>query len=184
MDRKTFVRSLAGIAAVSPCSSAFATPEGGRCDSAACTSDAKAVRDFLSGFVRREEEALPRPALVKLMRERGRNCCRTLDFRQKLIADSAGSLDKLVELMGKLVGPANCTRQGDTVTLVYPVDHCVCTANPVRAPRPDDPYCECSMANNQLLFATVTGRPVEVELTDSPRRNGKPCRFILRVAQA
>ncbi len=179
MDRKTFLLSLAVAGAGLPC---HAQAESGKCDDAQCTSDARAVREFLSGFLRREEPTLGRDALVKLMEERGRACCRALDFRQKLIQDSAGSLDKLVELLGKIVKPENCRREGDLVTLIYPSGQCVCGWSPKRPPTPDDPYCECSKANNQLIFETVGGKPVRVEVAESPRRGGARCRFLIRLA--
>jgi hypothetical protein len=101
-------------------------------------SDSGAVRQFLSDFLLKEENNLDRETLHKLMVQRGRACCRNLQFRQDLIEKSAGSLDKLVELMGKIVGPENCTRAGNTVTLVYPVTKCVCGWSPQRQPMPDD----------------------------------------------
>src|SRR5579862_9526234 len=157
MDRKTFLKNLVVAGAVLPCCCTAGQPESGKCDDNKCSSDAKAVREFLSGFLRREEGNVSRDAVVKLMEERGRACCRALEFRQKLIQDSQGDTDKLVELMGNIVGPENCRREGQLVTLIYPVAHCVCGWSPQRAPMPDDPYCECSKANNQLLFQTVHG---------------------------
>jgi len=185
MDRKTFLRNLVTAGAVLPCCASSALAESGKCEDDKCKSDAKAVRGFLSGFLAKEENGLNRDDLIKLMEERGRACCRALDFRQKLIQDSAGDLDKLVELMGRIVGPRNCRREGNLVTLIYPVAQCVCGWSPQRAPMPDDPYCECSKANNQLLFETVCGKPVRVEVADSPRRHaGAQCRFLIHLPQA
>ena len=182
MNRKTFLKNLAVATAVPPCCSSLAQADTGKCEGTACTSDAKAVRDFLSAFLRKEETSLNRDALIKLMEERGRACCRALDFRQKLIQDSQGSMDKLVELMGKIVGAENCRREGDLITLIYPAGKCVCGSNPERAPSADDPYCECSKANNQLLFETVGGKPVRVEVVESPRRrSGARCRFLIHL---
>lgn len=183
MNRKTFLRNLVAAGTVLPCCSSPGQAESGKCEDAKCTSDAKAVRDFLSAFLRKEENSLHRDALIKLMEERGRACCRALDFRQKLIQDSQGNLDKLVELLGKIVGRENCRRDGDLVTLIYPSGQCVCGWSPKRAPMPDDPYCDCSKANNQLLFETVGGKPVRVEVADSPRRHaGARCRFLIHLA--
>ena len=182
MDRKTFLKNLAVAGAVFPWCSGLAKSETGKCDGAQCTSDAKAVRQFLSDFLPNAESSFRRDDLVRLMEARGRACCRALDFRQKLIEDSQGSVDKLVELMGKIVGPANCKREGDLVTLIYPVDKCVCGWSPQRAPAADDPYCECSKANNQLLFETVAGKPVRVQVVESQRRNGAHCRFLIHLA--
>jgi hypothetical protein len=176
MDRKTFLKTFA--AATLP---AALHAETGKCETPQCTADAGAVRQFLSTFVAREESTLDRPTTFKLLEERGRACCRALDFRQKLIRDSAGSVDKLVELMGKIVGPENCRREGDTVTLIYPSGKCGCGWSPKRPPTPGDPYCECSRANNQLIFETVAGRPVRAEVTESPRRGGKVCRFLIHL---
>jgi hypothetical protein len=117
------------------------------------------------------------------MEERGRACCRELDFRQKLIQDSQGNVDRLVELMGKIVGAENCRREGDVVTLIYPSGKCGCGWSPKRAPVGDDPYCECSKANNQLIFETVSGKPVRAEVVDSPRRHaGARCKFVIHLA--
>ena len=143
---------------------------------------AATIHDWLTQFITREEPNLDRAALLKLLEQRGRLCCARLDFRRKLVADSHGDVDELVRLMGKIVGPENCRREGDTVTLVYPVQKCGCGWSPVRPPAPDDPYCECSRANNQRLFEIVSGRVVQAQVTDSPRRNGRPCRFVIRLS--
>lgn len=181
MDRKTFLKSLAMAGVSLPCCFARAEAKGGKCDGASCMSDSSAVRGFLSEFLSEEDANLDQATLLKLMQRRGQACCRALDFRQKLIDDSHGDVNKLVELMGKLVGAENCTRAGDTVTLVYPVDHCVCGWNPKRPVNAKDPYCDCSAANNQLLFSTVMGKPVSVKVAESQRRNGARCRFIVHL---
>lgn len=145
-------------------------------------TNAAAVRTFLTGFLTEEDSSLDHDALLKLMKQRGRACCRSLEFRQKLIADSNGSMDKLVELMGKIVGEENCRRKGDIVTLIYPAGKCICDANPKRPVSPTDPYCDCSAANNQLLFETVGGKPVSVKVAESPRRGGSHCTFLINLA--
>jgi hypothetical protein len=63
--------------------------------------------------------------------------------------------------------------------LIYPAGKCVCGWSPQREPSADDPYCDCSKANNQLLFETVAGRPVRVKMAESPRRGGAHCRFLI-----
>ena len=130
MDRKTFLRNLVAAGTVLPCCSNPGYAESGKCEDTQCMSDAKAVRDFLSSFLRKEENSVSRDAVIKLMEERGRACCRALDFRQKLIQDSQGNLDRLVELMGNIVGPENCRREGKLVTLIYPSGQCVCGWSP------------------------------------------------------
>ena len=180
MDRKTFLKSLVVLGAAAPCGRIAEATNVGKCADSTCMSDAGAVRQFLSDFLRDEEKNLDRATLVKLMKQRGRACCKNLKFRQDLIAESAGDLDKLVELMGKIVGAANCTRSGNTVMLVYPVSKCVCGWSPERAPMPDDPYCECSAENNRTLFETVAGRPVSAKVVTSPRRGGERCTFELK----
>jgi len=181
MDRKTFLKSLAAASVTLPCLSRAVVAETGRCDGAQCESDANAVRQFLSDFLAKEETNLDNDTLLKLMQQRGRACCRALDFRQKLINDSQGSVDKLVELMGKIVGPENCRREGSKITLIYPVAKCVCGWSPVRPPSPSDPYCNCSAANNQLLFETVHGKPATVRVLESPRRGGSHCKFEIQL---
>lgn len=182
MDRKTFLKSLVVLGAAVPCSRIGAATDDGACEDAKCMSDAGAVRQFLSDFLRTEEKNLDRATLVKLMQQRGRACCKNLKFRQDLIAQSAGSVDKLVELMGKIVGAANCTRSGNTISLVYPVSKCVCGWSPERAPMADDPYCECSAENNRTLFETVAGKPVRAKVLTSPRRGGEHCTFEIKLA--
>jgi len=182
MDRKTFLKSLVVLGAAVPCGALAEAPKSGKCEGGTCMSDAGAVRQFLSDFLRDEEKNLDRATIVKLMQQRGRACCRNLQFRQDLIAQSAGNLDKLVELMGKIVGPANCTRSANTITLIYPVTKCVCGWSPDRPPTPDDPYCECSAENNRTLFETVAGKPVTAQVLSSPRRGGLHCTFQLKLA--
>ena len=182
MDRKTFLKSLVVLGAAVPCGRLAGAANDGKCEDSKCTADAGAVRQFLSDFLRDEEKNLDRATLVKLMQQRGRACCRNLKFRQDLISQSAGSVDKLVELMGKIVGPANCTRSGNTIMLVYPVSKCVCGWSPEREPRRDDPYCECSAENNRTLFETVAGGKVSAKVLASPRRNGGHCTFEIKLA--
>lgn len=181
MDRKTFLKSLVVLGAAQ-CMPLSASKNTGKCKDAQCMSDAGAVRQFLSDFILDQEKNIDRATLIKLMRERGRACCRNLKFRQDLIDQSAGNLDKLVELMGKIVGPANCTRSGNTVTLVYPVTKCVCGWSSDRPPTPGDPYCECSAENNRTLFETVAGKPVSAKVLTSPRRGGVHCTFQLKLS--
>lgn len=181
MDRKSFLKGLAVAGATLPCWSSFAETKTGKCEGATCMSDNSAVRQFLTDFLSEEDATLDHDALLKLMKQRGRACCRSLEFRQKLIDDSHGSLDNLVELMGKIVGAENCRREGNTVILIYPVSKCVCGWNPQRPTDPNDPYCNCSAANNQLLFETVSGKTVNVNVAESPRRGGAHCRFIIHL---
>lgn len=182
MDRKTFLKGLVVLGATAPCTSLTEAPHKGKCEDTACMSDAGAVRQFLSDFLRDEEKNLDHVTLIKLMQERGCACCRNLKFRQDLIEQSAGNVDKLVDLMGKIVGPENCTRTNSTVRLVYPVNKCVCGWSPQRAPTPDDPYCECSAENNRTLFETVSGKLVSAKVLTSPRRGGAHCTFQLKLA--
>jgi len=182
MDRKAFLKGLVTIGVAVPSGSLASALANGQCEDAGCSNDDGAVRQFLSDFLRKEEKNLDRATLVKLMQERGRACCRNLKFRQDLIDQSAGNVDKLVELMRKIVGPANCTRAGNTISLVYPVTKCVCGWSPDRAPLPDDPYCECSAENNRTLFETVAGKPVRAKVLSSPRRGGLHCTFELTLA--
>ncbi len=195
IDRKAFLRSALGcVAACAVASRSHAADSAPMPSTAAAVpqppkpsdpgaADARTVFKWLSPFIVREEKTLERGTLVKLLEERGRLCCRLLGFRQKLIADSQGDVNKLVELMGKIVGPENCTRQGDVVTLVYP-QKCGCVANPKREPSPDDPYCECSKSNNQTLFQIVSGRAVSARVVESPRRGGQVCRFLITLGQS
>jgi hypothetical protein len=105
MDRRAILKSLAATTAALPIlSGAATTPDTGKCDSPACSSDASAVRQFLSDFLRKEEFNLDRKPLVKLMQERGRACCRALTFRQDLITNSKGDVDKPGGTHGKNCG--------------------------------------------------------------------------------
>lgn len=184
MDRKTFLRStlkgaVAGVA-LSCCPGRICAEETA-CSKPTAADDAGAVRQWLSDFCAKNEGKIDRRVLIQLLEERGRACCTNLSFRQHLIEGSAGSLEKLVELMGKIVGPENCKLEGKTVTLTYPVDKCVCGWSPVRAADPNDPYCDCSKANNQHLFEVVAGRPVHARVVESQRRTKTRCKFILEV---
>jgi hypothetical protein len=184
MDRKEFLKctfkGAASLMALPCCLGQLQAAEEKPAGPAA-SCDAASLRDWLTQFIQREETQLGRPALIKLLEERGRACCSALDFRQNLIKDSQGSGEKLVELMGKIVGPENCRQEGNTVNLIYPVNHCVCGSNPKRPAAPDDPYCDCSKANNQKIFEIVTGKPVRVEVAESVRRGGAQCRFIIHL---
>lgn len=182
MDRRAILKSLAATSVTLPVVTLTAHADSGHCDNATCMSDSAAVRKFLSDFIAKQEPTLDRSAIIKLMHERGRACCRALQFRQDLITNSGGDVDKLVELMGKIVGPENCRRTGKQISLVYPVTKCVCGWSPQRASDPNDPYCECSAANNQALFESVAGKPVSIKVMESPRRGGVHCRFLIQLS--
>jgi hypothetical protein len=182
MDRRTALKTLAATTAALPVLTIASKAESGHCDTPNCVADSTAVRTFLSDFLAKNESTIDHDALVKLMRERGRACCRALTFRQDLIANSHGEVDKLVVLMGKIVGPDNCRRSGNEVMLIYPVNKCVCGWSPSRPPNPNDPYCECSAANNQALFESVSGKAVSVKVLESPRRGGTHCRFAIHLS--
>ena len=181
MDRRTILKSLATATASIPVLSIAAKADTGRCENTSCMSDSGAVRQFLSEFLANEESSLDHQTLVKLMQQRGRACCRALKFRQDLIQQSNGDVDKLVELMGKIVGAENCRRIGNQVTLIYPQGKCVCGWSPTRPPTSNDPYCDCSAANNQSIFETVSGKAVSVKVLESPRRGGVVCRFQIQL---
>ncbi|MGC2613948.1 MAG: hypothetical protein WA354_07970 [Terracidiphilus sp.] len=181
MDRRAILKSLAATTVTLPILTIAAKADTGHCGTPSCSADSSAVRQFLSDFIAKEESTLDQAALIKLMQQRGHACCRALTFRQDLIANSHGDVDKLVELMGKIVGPANCTRTANQVALVYPVSKCVCGWSPQRSPTPNDPYCECSAANNQALFEAVSGKPATVKVLESPRRGGQVCRFQIQL---
>lgn len=189
IDRRSFVQSTLCCAAA--CAAAMsaapvplaAAPAEGDGSPLPDKDKAATVHDWLTQFIHEQETGLDRDALEKLLHERGRQCCARLDFRRQMAAEAGGDVDRLVALLGERVGPENCRREGDTVTLIYPVDHCVCGwSRKVEKPTPDDPYCACSQANNQRLFEVVSGRTVSVQVTDSPRRNGKPCRFVITLS--
>ena len=78
MDRKSFLKGLVVLGASMPCASLASTAKLGKCEDSTCMSDAGAVRQFLSDFLRTEEKNLDRATLVKLMQQRGRACCQNL----------------------------------------------------------------------------------------------------------
>jgi hypothetical protein len=136
MDRKEFLRNTfkgAVAAAVLPCCSGLLQADTGKCTEPAPSCDAAFLRDWLSNFVAKEEPKLGHEAVVKLLEERGRACCRSLDFRQKLIKDSNSSLERLVELMGKIVGPENCRLEGNKL-FIPPTAVAVAGVRNVRLP--------------------------------------------------
>lgn len=55
MDRKTFLKTIAAVGASLPCWSAAAHAENTKCDGSSCMTDAGAVRQFLSDFLKKEE---------------------------------------------------------------------------------------------------------------------------------
>lgn len=183
VTRKTFLKTTLGCAAqcfaLASCPGALQAAEEAPPDPGA--ENAGRIVDWLSSFLAREDGNLDRTTLIKLLDERGQQCCRRQAVRQKLIAESNRDVDTLVELIGKIVGSENSTRAGNTIRLVYPMEKCGCGANPQRDPAPNDPYCECSKANNRTLFEIVSGRPVSVEVLQSPRRGGKHCEFRIQL---
>jgi predicted hydrocarbon binding protein len=44
-----------------------------------------------------------------------------------------------------------------------------------------DTYCNCSRGWVKEMFEMVSGKPVEVTLTESIKRGAKACRFVVQV---
>ncbi len=110
----------------------------------------------------------------------------------KPTAEQAG---KFMEGIGKYVGAENVrqTEAGTVVHFEYKQNpeglktadgYCLC---PIfeDAPKGVSPtYCQCSVGYVRALFEQGTGRPTQVQLTDSVLRGARTCRFIVTVAPA
>jgi len=118
------------------------------------------------------------PTRTKTMLSMGRACARRSGVLREAQA-AQGDVDKMVANLARHVGKENCRREGNVVHLRYP--KCYCPIVGEGPERLSNTWCNCSRGWVHEVFETVTGKPVQVQLTHSIKRGDPDCRFVVRL---
>jgi hypothetical protein len=191
MDRKHFLSIVCGGTASVACGAipccgiaapAARTEDPGKADllERAKFSDAwvkrlMAVVDSQMGLRSRE----------KLMESNGR-ACYAAQHGQRPDKISTDALDQLISRLKKWTGEEGLRREKEVIRFTYGPGgagekRCLC---PLVANIPSGlsaTYCHCSVGYVTEMFERATGKPAKVTLTESLKRGGKACRFLIQV---
>lgn len=188
MDRRDCLKRFAGLGACSGVLSLLASGTEAPAQTAAAADElvkVKAQKEFmqnwLADLMNTMDRVLDRETIAKLMAGCGRGCYDRHTFKQEIAARGKGDLEKLVAAYSQNF---EIWKDGEAVHIRYGKTSpgCYCPAASYRAPRPDDPHCDCTRATHQAIFETALGRPFRVEVLESIRRGGVTCHFLVRPA--
>ncbi len=212
MDRKQFLgRSLqvvAGVGLGCPCllgaeekavnpGPAAATPKDTGCPPLApahanATTFEKRTefaKKWIGRFMRVLDERFDETTRCGLMQANGRACA--IAAYGPVDPAKTMTLDALMALLAKHLGPENARREGDVVYFSYEQrkdaprlaeGYCFCKLVEDGPADLSPTYCNCSAGHVAYVFEKHTGKaPVRVEVLESVRRGGKACRFAVHV---
>ncbi len=182
MNRKEFLKNACRISVASGAAFLITETDGsGSLPSAqeeqSMNRREKFAQDWVRALMTGMDNQLEEGTRVKLMESSGRACARRGAIKAAL--ECKGDLDQFLATMKKWVGAENVHRNGKKVQLVY--SKCLCPLVQSGSERLSDTYCNCSRGWVKEMFEAVCEREVGVELTESIKRGGKVCRFIVQV---
>ena len=182
MNRKEFIKKACQIGVTS--GAALLVPESDDCcampieqEEQSMSKKEKFTQDWIKTLMSDMDSQLDEGTRVKLMEQSGRACARQGAVNAAIACK--GNLDKFLESMRKWVGEDNVRRDGNRIHLVY--SKCLCPLVQSGSERLSDTYCNCSRGWVKEMCETVLAKPVDVQLTESIKRGGKACRFIVSV---
>lgn len=141
------------------------------------TEKEKFAQDWIKTLMSNMDRQLDEGTRIRLMELSGRACAR--QGAVNTAKACKGDLDKFLAAMKKWVGGNNVRRDGNKIHLVY--SKCLCPLVQSGTEKLSDTYCNCSREWVKEMYETVLGKPVDVQLTESIKRGGKACRFIVRI---
>jgi len=172
MKREHFVQLTCGLMALGAAKGRTREPSQQAAERRQKLHDA-----WLQSFLENLDAHVDEATRTKMMLSVGRACARR--SMVKVAQSCHGDLDKLLETLAHHLGKENCRREGSVINLRYPKCYChIVGAGPERL---SNTWCNCSRGWVHEVFETVTGKPVEVELTRSIKRGDPDCRFVVRV---
>jgi predicted hydrocarbon binding protein len=182
MNRKEFIRKACQVGVASGATLLIA--ESDRCCALASGQEEQSVskkekftQDWIRTLMNNMDTQLDEGARVKLMELSGRACAR--QGAVNAVKACKGDLEKFLVTMRKWVGADNVRRDGSKVFLTY--SKCLCPQVQSGSEKLSDTYCNCSRGWVKEMYETVLGTPVDVQLTESIKRGGEACRFIIRI---
>jgi hypothetical protein len=146
----------------------------------AIKSPAKKAR-WIKGLMERLEEEVGEAVAREVMEGCGRQCIsrRVLKKAQKCWREAETIDDFLDSLNQARLGGGSLRREGNTIYGSY--GRCYCGAVSQAREPVQSTYCYCSCGWYKMLFETVLGHPVEVELLGSIAQGAEACRFVIHI---
>jgi hypothetical protein len=145
--------------------------------------------DFAQTYIKRlmdvmDAELTPEQRSA-LLEANGREC-----FRQAKYPKFPGTLDDFIKMVSEKEGPDVIRREDNTIHFRYVQNprglrtddgYCLCPLVEKGPPDLSGTFCECSVGYVREMFSQMADKPVKVELTESVKRGGKACRFVIHV---
>jgi hypothetical protein len=138
---------------------------------------------WIKGLMERLEEEAGEAVAREVMVGCGRRCIsRSLLQEVQKHRRESDTIDDVLDRLNRAgVGGGSLRREGDTIHGSY--ERCYCgSVNQAAEPVPST-YCHCSCGWYEMLFETVLGRPVEVELLSSIAQGAEICRFAIHILE-
>jgi hypothetical protein len=194
MDRKEFLRKAGALGAATgaavllgdlgPCCATAQTP------SPAPATPCDRRLEFIEPWVKRLMEVvdsrLDAPARQEFMETCGRTCF-AARHGARPAKPEPNALEELIAALKKWTGEEGLRREGNTIHFAYGKPsgadrvRCLCPVVETGPAGLSPTYCQCSVGYVKEMFERAAGKPVQVELTESLKRGGQACRFVIRV---
>ncbi len=189
MDRKQFLAGLSATAAT-----VILARDIGWADEKSAAPSSKETPlnqkyDFAQTYIKRfmdvMDAQLTPEQRAALMEANGRACYRGSHQRK-----FPGSPDEYVAMLREKFGPEMIRKEGNKIYFRYISNpaglrtddgYCLCPLVEKGPVGLSGTYCNCSVGYVGEMFSQIAGKPVKIELTESVKRGGKACRFVITV---
>ena len=182
MNRKEFIKKACQVGVASGATFLIAESDGccalpSEQEEPSVSKKEKFTQDWIRTLMNHMDSQLDEGSRIQLMELSGRACAR--QGAVNAAKACKGDLDKFLLTMRKWVGQDNVRRDGNKIHLSY--SKCLCPLVQSGSEKLSDTYCNCSRGWVKEMYETVLGKPVDVQLTESIKRGGEACRFIVRI---
>jgi hypothetical protein len=136
------------------------------------------IQNWLTDLLEGIENQLDREQQIRLFEACGKGCFKRFAFKGALAQQGKGSLEKLIDAYRQYF---EIWRADDGIHIRYGETSagCYCPAARFRPTKAGDLHCECTRMTHQTILETALAKPVQVEIIESVRRNGKTCHFLV-----
>jgi hypothetical protein len=136
------------------------------------------VENWLTDLLDSLEKQTDRPTQERIVGGCGVRCFERHQFKKDIAIAGKGDLDKLIAAYKKNF---EIWKEDDKVHIRYGEisKQCYCPAANYRESKPDDIHCECTRNTHRAVFEAALGKPFRVDVSESLRRGGKTCHFIV-----
>ena len=193
MNRKEFLTTVlcsgTGAVACSALPCCGLTNQTNKAENENKTAAADETLKFADAWVKRMmtvvDSQLDPSSRERLLENMGR-ACYIAQHGPRPAEVPAGSLDRLIARLKKWAGEEGVRRAENAIHFTYgPAGadkrRCLCPMVESITEGLSPTYCQCSTGYVREMFEQATGKSVEVTLTESLKRGGKACRFLIQL---